>query len=189
MWFQKKKSAPPKTQPTRGTANVKASTQARAEVRTETSSGTSSGASPAARPEVKTGAMSPQDQHVQQLERRLRKLEDELANLTAKHPKIHIDTLHIHQPVLENLTFRLDHLDIKELSGSLNLGNNFGAKPSEKSVPVDEAFKRANVSKESKAASSRTATENVDAAPQAAAAPKTERTSTGYKYTPPQSNS
>ncbi|MCY9663843.1 hypothetical protein M5X11_02430 [Paenibacillus alginolyticus] len=185
MWFQKKKSAPPKTQPTRGTANAKTSTPARAEVRTEASSG----ASPAAKPEVKTGAISPQDQHVQQLERRLRKLEEELADLTAKHPKIHIDTLHIHQPVLENLTFRLDHLDIKELSGSLNLGNNFAAKPSEKSVPVDEAFKRANVSKESKTASSRTSTEGVDAASQAAAASKTERTSTGYKYTPPQSNS
>lgn len=69
---------------------------------------------------------------VQQLEKRLKKLEEELSNLTAKHPQIHIDTLHIHQPVLENLTFRLDHLDIKELSGSLNLGNNFGAKPNEK---------------------------------------------------------
>ncbi|NOU87778.1 hypothetical protein GC102_18675 [Paenibacillus sp. LMG 31460] len=171
MWFQKKKTSPPKTQPTTGTAKAKASTPAR----TEASSG--------ARSEVK--AMSPvHDQHVQQLERRLRKLEEELADLTAKHPKIHIDTLHIHQPVLENLTFRLDQLDIKELSGSLNLGNNFGAKPSEKSVPVDEAFKRAQVSKESKAAGSRTAAEGVDAASQAAAAPKTERTSTGYKYTP-----
>ncbi|NOU77207.1 hypothetical protein GC098_38595 [Paenibacillus sp. LMG 31458] len=171
MWFQKKKTSPPKTQPTTGTAKAKASTPAR----TEASSG--------ARSEVKA-VSHVHDQHVQQLERRLRKLEEELADLTAKHPKIHIDTLHIHQPVLENLTFRLDQLDIKELSGSLNLGNNFGAKPNEKSVPVDEAFKRAQVSKESKVAGSRTAAEGVDAASHAAAAPKTERTSTGYKYTP-----
>lgn len=183
MWFQKKKkSSPPKTQPTTSaapsTAKAKASTPTRADTR--------AGTSFEARSEFKTGAISPvHDQHVQQLERRLRKLEKELADLTAKHPKIHIDTLHIHQPVLENLTFRLDQLDIKELSGSLNLGNNFGAKPSEKSVPVDEAFKRAHVSKESKVASSPTAAEGVDAA----AAPKTERTSTGYKYTPPQSKS
>jgi hypothetical protein len=165
MWFQKKKTSPPKTQPTTGTANAKVTPQARSE--------------------AKTAAISHvHEQHVQQLERRLRKLEEDLADLTAKHPKIHIDTLHIHQPILENLTFRLDQLDIKELSGSLNLGNNFGAKPSEKSVPVDEAFKRAQVSKESKSAGSRTAAEGVDAASQAAAAPKTERTSTGYKYTP-----
>lgn len=183
MWFQKKKkSSPPKTQPITTTTT----STAKAKVSPPASSGTSS----EARSEFKTGAMSPiHDQHVQQLERRLRKLEEELADLTAKHPKIHIDTLHIHQPVLENLTFRLDQLDIKELSGSLNLGNNFGAKPSEKSVPVDEAFKRAHVSKESKVAGSRTAAEGVDADSHAAAAPKTERTSTGYKYTPPQSKS
>jgi len=163
MWFHKKKSSPPKTQPNTGTATSI---------------------------DVTTGSISPaHDQHVQQLERRLRKLEEEIADLAAKHPKIHIDTLHIHQPVLENLTFRLDQLDIKELSGSLNLGNNFGAKPSEKSVPVDEAFKRAQVSKESTAAGSRRAAEGVDAASQAAAASKTERTSTGYKYTSTQSKS
>ncbi|KQX52018.1 MULTISPECIES: hypothetical protein [unclassified Paenibacillus] len=185
MWFQKKKTSPPKAQPTTGTTTAKTSTPA-----SSASSGASSGASLGARSEVKAGATSPvHDQHVQQLERRLRKLEEELADLTAKHPKIHIDTLHIHQPVLENLTFRLDHLDIKELSGSLNLGNNFGAKPSEKSVPVDEVFKRAQVSKESKTAGSRTAAEGVEADSQAAAAPKTERTATGYKYTPPQSKS
>lgn len=42
-------------------------------------------------------------------------------------PNIHIHTLHVHHAALDNLTFRLDALDIKELSGSLNLGNNFGA--------------------------------------------------------------
>ncbi|MZQ83593.1 hypothetical protein GQF01_15880 [Paenibacillus sp. 5J-6] len=131
---------------------------------------------------------------VQQLEKRLKKLEDELSNLTAKHPQIHIDTLHVHQPVLENLTFRLDHLDIKELSGSLNLGNNFGAKPNEKKGPLDEAFQRTQVSKEPPVAASRpTPTKSKGESPAQAesgndgAASSTERTSTGYKYTPPQS--
>ncbi|WAH37230.1 hypothetical protein [Alicyclobacillus dauci] len=41
---------------------------------------------------------------------------------------IHIDTLHVHDPVLEKLEFRLQNLDIDELSGALNLGNNFGVR-------------------------------------------------------------
>lgn len=40
---------------------------------------------------------------------------------------ITIEHLQMEQPVLEQLAFRLDSLDIKELSGSLNLGNNFGS--------------------------------------------------------------
>ncbi|MFC5449694.1 hypothetical protein [Paenibacillus aestuarii] len=69
---------------------------------------------------------------VQQLEQRIKRLEELLLRLTEKTPEIRVEALHIHQPVLENLTFRLDQLDIKELSGSLNLGNNFGAKPDHK---------------------------------------------------------
>lgn len=40
---------------------------------------------------------------------------------------ITIEHLQMEQPILEQLAFRLDSLDIKELSGSLNLGNNFGS--------------------------------------------------------------
>ena len=39
---------------------------------------------------------------------------------------ITIEQLDLHDPILENLTFRLDNLDIKDLSGALNLGNNLG---------------------------------------------------------------
>ncbi|HEX7057928.1 MAG TPA: hypothetical protein VF260_12145 [Bacilli bacterium] len=39
---------------------------------------------------------------------------------------IHIESLTVDKPVLEQLVFRLDSLDIQEISGSLNLGNNFG---------------------------------------------------------------
>lgn len=46
----------------------------------------------------------------------------------SKLPQISIQTVHIHQPVLKSLEFSLDELDIENLSGSLNLGNNFGVK-------------------------------------------------------------
>lgn len=46
----------------------------------------------------------------------------------SKVPQISIQTVHIHQPVLKSLEFSLDALDIENLSGSLNLGNNFGVK-------------------------------------------------------------
>ncbi len=38
----------------------------------------------------------------------------------------HIDKVDIHQPTLDQLSFRLDQLDIEQLSGALNIGNNFG---------------------------------------------------------------
>ncbi|SDN31641.1 hypothetical protein SAMN04487897_102483 [Paenibacillus sp. yr247] len=163
MWFQKKKSPPPKPQPTTATTITTAPT-----------------AAPTPN-QARSEAVTPLT--TQQLERRLRKLEEELANLTAKHPQIHIDALHIHQPVLENLTFRLDHLDINELSGSLNLGNNFGAKPNEKKGPIDEALKRVHVSKENKA-DPRSAADGGEAAPVDPTIPNPERTSTGYRFTP-----
>lgn len=174
MWFQKKKSPPPQPQGARTAA--------------PSTSQSPAGATAPIRPEPASASSLT----VQQLEKRLKKLEEELSNLTAKHPQIHIDTLHIHQPVLENLTFRLDHLDIKELSGSLNLGNNFGAKPNEKKGPLDEAFQRAQVSKEPAAAASRPAPPKASKGESPAsaesgsdgAAAATERTSTGYKYTP-----
>lgn len=57
-----------------------------------------------------------------------RRLEESLGRLSAKFPQVTIEHVHIHQPVLEKLEFRMDGLDIENLSGSLNLGNNFGAK-------------------------------------------------------------
>ncbi|ARI76111.1 hypothetical protein [Halobacillus mangrovi] len=38
----------------------------------------------------------------------------------------HFDHVDIHDPKLNQLSFQLDHLDVEELSGALNLGNNFG---------------------------------------------------------------
>lgn len=39
---------------------------------------------------------------------------------------LHFDHVEVNHPKLDELTFRLDELDIEELSGALNLGNNFG---------------------------------------------------------------
>ena len=63
-----------------------------------------------------------------ELDERYRRLEEALDRLNARFPQVTIENVHIHQPVLEKLEFRLDGLDIEHLSGSLNLGNNFGAR-------------------------------------------------------------
>jgi hypothetical protein len=63
-----------------------------------------------------------------ELDTRFRSLEQSMDRLNGKFPQVTIQNLHVHQPVLEKLEFRLDGLDIEHLSGSLNLGNNFGAK-------------------------------------------------------------
>jgi hypothetical protein len=64
-----------------------------------------------------------------ELDARFRRLEETLVHLKEKLPHIIIENVVIQQPVLEKLEFRLDGLDIEHLSGSLNLGNNFGTKP------------------------------------------------------------
>lgn len=63
-----------------------------------------------------------------EMESHFKRLEESLARLNAKFPQVTVENVHIHQPVLEKLEFRLDALDIEQLSGSLNLGNNFGAR-------------------------------------------------------------
>ncbi|GGH87723.1 putative FlaG/YvyC family protein [Pullulanibacillus pueri] len=60
---------------------------------------------------------------MEQLEVSLQKLVDQ--GITYD---VHIDHLNVHDPVLKSLTFRFDKLDVKEVSGALNLGNNFGVK-------------------------------------------------------------
>lgn len=69
----------------------------------------------------------------ERVHRRLDELEVQLERLAARKEPQHItvERLDIHQPRLDNLTFRLDALDINELSGVLNLGNNFAGPSSE----------------------------------------------------------
>lgn len=59
--------------------------------------------------------------------KKLNGLEEDVEKLKSKSEyHINIDKLDVQQ--LENLIFRLDSLDIKDLSGTLNIGTNFDVK-------------------------------------------------------------
>ncbi|MYL20216.1 hypothetical protein GLW04_09985 [Halobacillus litoralis] len=75
----------------------------------------------------------------QDLEKQIEELKAALQQVKGRPIEyhIHIDHVTIKEPSLEQLTFQLDQLDIEELSGALNLGNNFGVhvKPKDSSAP------------------------------------------------------
>jgi len=79
---------------------------------------------------------------MERLETRLSTLEHSLQELLNRgiSYEITIEELNIHDPYLDHLTFRFDKLDVKEVSGALNLGNNFG-------VNVHQGEKKKNKSK------------------------------------------
>lgn len=54
-------------------------------------------------------------------------IEAEVEKLKSR-PEYHINVEKLDVQQLENLIFRLDNLDIKELSGTLNIGNNYDNK-------------------------------------------------------------
>jgi hypothetical protein len=54
-------------------------------------------------------------------------IEEEVEKLKNK-PEYHINIEKLDVQQLENMIFRLDALDIHELSGTLNIGNNFDSK-------------------------------------------------------------
>ncbi|GAE37368.1 hypothetical protein JCM9157_4643 [Halalkalibacter akibai JCM 9157] len=66
----------------------------------------------------------------EQVIQRLEKLEKLIETLSEKETIYHINVekIDVHDLKLENLTFSLDKLDIKDLSGALNLGNNLGVR-------------------------------------------------------------
>ena len=68
------------------------------------------------------------------LERKIEQLQRQLDEWSKRQVHVHIEHVHIDRPLLEKLTFSLDKLDIRDLSGSLNLGNNFG-------IPADSILK------------------------------------------------
>jgi len=68
------------------------------------------------------------DKRFQEINLRFSRMEQALEHARSNPTQITIENVHIHQPVLEKMEYRLDSLDIQQLSGSLNLGNNFGAK-------------------------------------------------------------
>lgn len=66
---------------------------------------------------------------IKEISKQLNKMQDHLHFLTnevKKQGNIQIHEMNLHHPQLENLTYQLDHLEIKEVSGTLNFGNNFG---------------------------------------------------------------
>ncbi|MDF2718650.1 MAG: hypothetical protein K0R28_5575 [Paenibacillus sp.] len=75
----------------------------------------------------KAAAVSSVETETSRLEQKIEQLEQTMRQLASETRKqsVVVRQLHIHNPVVENVTFRLDALDIEELSGSLNLGNNF----------------------------------------------------------------
>lgn len=75
--------------------------------------------------------------------RELDKIKTELETLKEKSMHYHINIEKLDIQELKSLEFHLDKLDIEELSGSLNLGNNFGLKPEECIRPGKKKKRRA----------------------------------------------
>ncbi|WNQ09959.1 hypothetical protein MJA45_20375 [Paenibacillus aurantius] len=72
----------------------------------------------------------PPDKLLKDIAARLERLEKGLESVSGRTAeyRVTIENVNVHHPVLENLTFKLDSLNIQELSGALNLGNNFSPK-------------------------------------------------------------
>lgn len=64
---------------------------------------------------------------LREIYKKLISIEEEVEKLKSK-PEYHINIEKLDVQTLENLTFALDKLDIKDLSGTLNIGNNFNTK-------------------------------------------------------------
>ncbi len=67
-----------------------------------------------------------------------RTLREVSAKLPEKSVQVTVESLHVDKATLESLVFRMDSLDIQELSGSLNLGNNFGQAPDRHTKSVSQ---------------------------------------------------
>lgn len=64
---------------------------------------------------------------LREIYKKLLSVEAEVEKLKSR-PEYHINIENMDVQQLENLIFRLDALDIKDLSGTLNIGNNFDSK-------------------------------------------------------------
>ncbi len=70
-------------------------------------------------------------------------IEEEVEKLKSK-PEYHINVEKLEVQQLENMIFRLDALDIKELSGTLNIGNNFDSEKPPGKPPSDSSKNNKN---------------------------------------------
>lgn len=75
------------------------------------------------------------------LEKQILQLSENIKTMKKQGPEyhFHIDRVDIHQPRLDQLTFQLENLDIEELSGALNVGNNFGVTVGKEKLPLKTA--------------------------------------------------
>lgn len=75
-----------------------------------------------------------------EVRQRLKRVEEMVAELKqeAAGCTLNIENLNIEQLTIEKLIFHLAKLDIKELSGALNIGNNFGVNIREKKQLADQ---------------------------------------------------
>ena len=81
---------------------------------------------------------------LQEIVEKIGAIEKKLQEISSQSTVYHItiQNLNIHDPVLKELTFSLENLDIKELSGALNMGNNFGPKVEQKPKNEPEQKKK-----------------------------------------------
>lgn len=64
---------------------------------------------------------------LEQILQRLQSIEEKLEQLKQKpvHQHFQVQQMTVYDPYLENLTYQLERINVKELSGSLSIGNNF----------------------------------------------------------------
>ncbi len=78
---------------------------------------------------------------LREIYKKLMSIEGEVEKLKSK-PEYHINVEKMDVQQLENLIFQLDTLDIKDLSGTLNIGNNFDTKKPSCKVVEKSSHKR-----------------------------------------------
>jgi hypothetical protein len=85
---------------------------------------------------------------LREIYKKILSIEEEVEKLKSK-PEYHINIEKLDVQQLENLTFTLDTLDIKDLSGTLNIGNNFDTKKSIEKVKSKKKKERKDKREES----------------------------------------
>lgn len=101
--------------------------------------------------------------------------------------QVHIETLHMHEVKLDDLSFRLDQISIDDLSGSFNLGNNFlhPARKASGRERSDEAGATGGQAKDKARASSGQATQmriHTSESSGGTGADGLERSATGFRF-------
>lgn len=93
---------------------------------------------------------------------------------------VHIETLHMHEVKLDDLSFRLDQISIEDLSGSFNLGNNF-LQHTGKGSPHQRADKSEAAGKQEKGSSGQARKERIHSF-EGSGDDRLERSATGFRF-------